>query len=103
MGQLEARNPIDFATLAVSNTAVDLTSATPSITAGPTVRRAFITCETDQVRWRADGTAPTSTVGHLLSTGEALQFIDANYKVFLREIQFIRVTTDATLAITYFD
>ena len=103
MAQLEARNQIDFATLAVSTTAVGLASASPAITAGATVHRAIITVETDSVRWRADGTAPTSTEGHLLYVGNALQLVDANYESFLRAIQFIRVTADAALKITYFD
>jgi len=101
---LEARNVIDFATLAVVNTAaVGLSSASPTLTAGHTVKRAFITVETDQVRWRSDGTAPTSSEGHLLSVGDTLQFLDANYESVLRDIKFNAVTTTAALKITYYD
>lgn len=99
----ESRNCIDYATLAVSSTAVGLGSASPTLTAGTTVKRAIITVETDQVRWRADGTAPTSSEGHLLEAGDVLNFLDANYESILGNLKFIRVTSDAALKITYFD
>jgi len=100
---MRGRNCIAFATLTVSNAAggITLASATPAISVK--VKRAVITVETDQVRWRADGTAPSSTEGHLVNNGDTLQFMDANYESILRAISFIRVTADAKLKITYFD
>ena len=95
--------PIDFATLTVSDSAVSLEDATPAIDAGSTVRRALITIETDQIRWRDDGTAPTSSVGHLMEAGDVLDFTERNWETVLNKIQFIRVTTDATLSISYYD
>ncbi len=100
---MSAINCIDYATLAVSSTAVGLSSASPTLTAGHTVHRALFTLETDQVRWRADGTAPTSTTGHLMNVGDVLDMTDADYRSVLANIKFIRVTTDAALKITYFD
>ena len=98
-------NCIDYAILAVSNTAVGLASATPAMT-GKT-QGVIVTVETDQVRWRADGTAPTSTEGHLMNTGDVLSFdswtSNQNWRSVLTAIRFIRVTTDATLKISYFD
>ena len=38
---------------------------------------ALITCETAQVRFTVDGTAPTTTVGHLLNPGDVLR-LDSN-------------------------
>jgi len=96
--------PIDYATLTVSNTAKGLADATPAITAvTPTVKRAVITLETDQVRWRCDGTAPTSSEGHLMEVGSALSFMSNGYQQTLNKIKFIRVTGDAALKITYYD
>ena len=40
-------------------------------------RYALITCETAQVRFTVDGTAPTTTVGHLLNPGDILK-LDSN-------------------------
>jgi hypothetical protein len=34
---------------------------------------AFVTAETAQMRWRADGTDPTSTEGHVLPVGGSLE------------------------------
>jgi len=104
MGQgLEARNVIAYATLTVSNAAagVGLADASTAITSN--VKRAVITVETDQVRYREDGTAPASDEGHLLNAGDILQFMDANYQKTLNAILFIRVTADAALKITYYD
>jgi len=100
---LAARNVVAYATLTVSNVGagVGLSSASTPITTK--TKRAIITVETDQVRWRGDGTAPSSTEGHLLNNGDSLQFLDANYESLLRAILFIRVTADAKLKITYFD
>jgi len=99
----ESRNCIDYATLTVGSTAVGLDSASPTLTNGATVKRAVITVETDQVRWRADGTSPTASEGHLLEAGDVLNFLDANYESVLGDLKFIRVTSDAKLKISYFD
>lgn len=41
-------------------------------TASSGVARALITAETAQMRYTYDGTAPTTTVGHLLEVGDVL-------------------------------
>ena len=97
------RNVIDYATLTVSSTGIGLSSASPAIGAGATVRRAVITVEDGQVRYREDGTAPTSTEGHLLDPRDVLNYLDANYETILNAIQFIRVTNDTKLKISYYD
>lgn len=98
-----AMNLIDYATLTVSSTGVGLSSASPAIGAGAIVRRAVITVEDGQVRYREDGTAPTSTEGHLLDPRDVLNYLDANYETILNAIQFIRVTNDTKLKISYYD
>lgn len=107
MSQLAALNVVDYATLTVSSTAVSLADASPAYANGKvngkTVRRAFFTVETDAVRWRSDGTAPTTTEGHVMAVNTSLSFTGANYRQLLKDIQFIRVTSDAALKITYFD
>ncbi len=105
--QLRALNVIDFSLLTVSSTAVGLDSAVPPLSGGKVsgkiVRRMLITSETDSVRWRADGTAPTNLIGHVLAKDETLTFTGANYKQLLKDIKFIRVTNDAYLKITFLD
>ena len=99
-----AINIIDHATLTVSTVGIGLSSASPAIEAGRTVRRALISSEDADVRWRADGTAPTSSVGHLFKDGDALQFLGENWEELLKAILFIRTGgTDVKLSITYLD
>lgn len=103
---LSARNVIDFAVLTVNNvSAVSLANANPTLTAGHTVHRAFFSVETDDIRYRADGVAPTATVGHLvdISIDPTLKFMDANYESVLQAIQFNAVTNNASMSITYYD
>ena len=95
-------NVVAYATLTVSSTAVTLASASPAITSR--TKHAVITVEDDEVRYRPDGTAPTSTEGVLLSPGGGLEYLThGNYKSVLNAIQFIRVTGDAKLKIIFYD
>lgn len=98
---MQGINTIDYAVLAVSNTAVGLASSTPALPAK--AKRVYITCETDAIRWRADGTDPTDSEGHPLAANASISFTGANYRSLLESIKFIRVTADAALKITYYD
>ena len=62
-----------------------------------TPRIAIITPETQNVRWRDDGVAPTASVGMPLAAGVTLQ-----YDGDLSQIQFIEQTASAKLNITYY-
>ena len=97
---------IAYATLTVSSTPVSLADGSPALLSGKVnnnlITRALITVENDNVRWRADGTPPTTSEGHKLFDGDSITFIDANYSQLLANIQFARVTSDAALKITYF-
>lgn len=61
----------------------------------PTV--AYIICETQAVRWRDDGTAPTASVGMPLATG-----VPFPYDGDLTKIQFIEQTASAKLNVAYY-
>lgn len=61
----------------------------------PTV--AFIVAESQAVRWRDDGTAPTASVGMPLAVGEPFA-----YDGDLTRIRFIEQTASATLNIAYY-
>ena len=61
--------------------------------------KALISVETNNVRWRDDGTAPTATVGQLLKTTDPeLLYLDGG----LGAMQFIPVTSTATVNVTYY-
>jgi hypothetical protein len=58
---------------------------------------ALIIAETQGVRWRDDGTAPTASVGMPLAVGVPLQ-----YDGDLSRIRFIEQTASARLNISYY-
>jgi hypothetical protein len=58
---------------------------------------ALIICETQGVRWRDDGTAPTASIGMPLAAGVPLQ-----YDGDLNKIRFIQQTASAKLNISYY-
>lgn len=60
-------------------------------------RVATITAETQDVRWRDDGTNPTATVGMLLPKGTVFQ-----YSGNLAAIKFIETTASASLSVSYY-
>ena len=75
--------------LTVPSTDVNGLNCRPSI--------ALITPETQAVRWRDDGVAPTASVGMPLAAGVTLQ-----YDGDLTKIQFIQQSVSAKLNITYY-
>lgn len=89
----------DYATLAVGTVAIGFASSSPVLPAKAI--GALVSVETDSVRFRSDGTAPTTTEGHILYVGDVLDLTGANFRDFLVDTQFVRVTTDAALKITY--
>ena len=58
---------------------------------------ALIICETQAIRWRDDGVAPTATVGMPLATGVPLQ-----YDGDITNIRFIEQVAGAKLNISYY-
>lgn len=61
-------------------------------------KRAIVMPETQAVRWRADGTNPTATVGYPLAVGAEVEFTLSN----LTEIKFIEQTASAKINVYYF-
>jgi hypothetical protein len=59
---------------------------------------AIIQAETQSVRWRDDGTAPTSSVGMVLTASPDLLIYDGN----LKGIKFIEATASAKLNVSYY-
>lgn len=57
------------------------------------------------LRWRADGTDPTTSTGMVLKTGTFLDLTDpmGNYLSTLEKIKFIAESSTITLEIIYFD
>lgn len=58
---------------------------------------ALIQAETQSVRWRDDGTAPTSSVGMIIEANSMLE-----YNGVLESLKFIEATASAKLNISYY-
>lgn len=58
----------------------------------------LLQAETESVRWRDDGTAPTATVGHILTAGDPPFF----YSGRPGTLQFIEAAAGAVLNVTYY-
>ena len=72
---------VAYETLTVSTSAVPFTSATFG-----RANAAFVTVEGSPVRYRVDGTAPTSSVGHELLVGDVLRL---EHHSEVENVQFI--------------
>lgn len=95
---VEERTPIGFEQMTVSSVALPLTATTYNRD-GIVADLAVITVETDAVRYRVDGAAPTASVGHQIAANGNVTVYGINN---IRRIQLIRVTTDATVFVTYY-
>lgn len=89
--------PHSFETVTVSNVAIGLTAPTYDVMGVQS--KAFITVETASIRFRLDGTNPTSSVGHLAAAGDTIR-LDS-----IEEIEGFKAirtaSTNATLCVSY--
>ena len=72
-------------------------SASAALTVPSGATLALIVPETQNVRWRDDGTAPTSSVGMPIFVGASL-----SYDGDLNRIRFIQQDASATLNVSYY-
>ena len=80
-------------TITVSSTAIPLTTI-PGV-----ADSAEISIEADTIRFWKDGSTPTASVGHRAYVDDVIPLYT---KSELRDFLAIRVTTDATLRVTYY-
>ena len=90
---------VAYESVTVSTTSVGLTLAR-FINTVPAVTGAIISVDTAPIRWRDDGTAPTSSEGHFaIPTGEP---IIITHPTRLNNFRTIRqASTDATIRVSY--
>lgn len=72
-------------------------SSSTALTVPTGATMALIIADTQGVRWRDDGTAPTASVGMPLAVGVSL-----SYDGDLKAIRFIQQAASATLNISYY-
>jgi hypothetical protein len=61
-------------------------------TVQPTTHQAILTCEGNAIRWRADGTSPTATVGTRMAAGDTLILMGSDYNDFLKLFKIVNDT-----------
>ena len=93
--ELKAYN---FETLTVTNAAKKFTVAKLSEAGYENAIRAVVTVAGDSIRYRLDGTDPSDTVGHIAYASET---IVVEGTTNLTRFRMFRVTTDATVTVTY--
>ena len=72
--------------ITVADTAIGFTVAKIDLSTslyGRSVQRVLVTVEVAPIRFKIDGTAPTSTVGHLLDVGDVFICDGADVRKFL--------------------
>jgi len=72
-------------------------SSAKSLTVPSGSRLALVQCETQDVRWRDDGTAPTAAVGFLLETS-----VNFWYSGDLSALQLIETNASAVVNVCYY-
>lgn len=98
------RTPGLYEAITVSNTAVGFSEAYKNPRSGLfnkfQAKEVFVTVETDSIRYTLDGsTTPTDAVGHLVYAGQSISIKNV---VAIQNFSMIRVTTDASVKVTYF-
>lgn len=73
-------------------------SSVKSLTVPAGCSLALVTPSGQPVRWRADGTDPTASVGYPLAVGAEVRWNGAN----LAAVEFIETAASATLDVVYF-
>jgi hypothetical protein len=86
--------PLGYCQLSVT-TAVLVSTCSGGIPAGATF--AYITPETAAIRWRDDGTAPTTTVGNPVAVGQQL-----TYGGLLSALQVVAQAGTATVNVSFY-
>jgi len=88
----------NFEHLTVSTVALHVTSATATDATMGLARYAYCTVETNSIRYRYDGTAPTSSIGHLVTSGGSFTIYGRRN---VGHLLMIRATADADVQCTY--
>ena len=94
---MRRKRPNNFETITVSTSAIGITTGLIS----DMTAKAFITVEDANIRYRIDGTDPTSSVGHPVTSGNSIT-LDTEQEI--RNFKAIRSgESDAKLQVTLWD
>lgn len=91
--------PYTFDQITIDNTSGGKSITSANINASPKPKKVIITIETAQIRYTIDGTAPTSSVGHLCNPFDVI--VLEGYSQ-IQNFKAIRAGgTSATISISY--
>lgn len=96
-----ARDIFAFESVSVAASAIGLTASVfepADRTDIGAAQYAFITIETNSIRWQSDGTNPTDTVGHLATTSTTIEMHGIQT---IRNFRAIQQVGGATLRVSY--
>lgn len=83
----------------ISSQALTVDATTPqALTVPAGTVSALITAGANPVRWRADGTNPSATVGHYVAANGNIEIFQGD----LASVRFVATTATSALFITYF-
>ncbi len=91
------RRPLGYQQISAATLAASTGFTLPATIAGLPVAYAVVQCNGGNVRWRDDGTAPTSSVGMTLPAGSEL-----DYSGEMGAIRFILSTGAPILDVMYY-
>lgn len=89
----------DRETKTIDNTSGGVGLSPAKYLSTPQAKTATITVETAQMRWTKDGTAPTTTLGHIANVGTVIQL--DNPGDISRFLAIRTGSTSASLEVTY--
>lgn len=95
---VQVMDAFGYESISVTGTAVGFTSATIVPTGQVSARAAECTTETASIRYRYDGTSPTSSEGHVVATDSSFTVYGINN---IRRFRAIAVSATATVKCTY--
>jgi hypothetical protein len=98
-GPVSELDVIGYESITVSSTAIGFTAATFAPSGGQPAIYAYATTETNSIRFRADGIAPTATEGHLVAAPGAFEVCGLRA---ITNLSMIRASADATVKATYY-
>lgn len=98
-GRPDSPGVFAFETITVSSASIGFTSATYAPTGQTPAFAALVTIETNSVRFRSDGTAPTASVGHIVTANQTIEVCGTDN---VKNFRMIRVGSDASATVSYF-
>ena len=90
-----------FEQIVISTNALPFTAATVKGLYPYVFARALVSVESAAIRYRFDGTAPTSSVGHPLNVGDSFTLEGLDDILNFKAIRDVAATGDATITVTY--